>query len=174
MALLANGSRQRSSVDELARLAILSHAVRGKQTAVHGHTHATRHRLQRPEREANVEDCVGIAKRAGQQGTGKDHALVGLGGKCLLQGARSLLHRVRAMGDQDAVFRRFDAVAEYRCAVAFVDPTLGRAIDPRVALPVLLVLVVVVVVKTRAPRTLASCIAESIKHLNNHSWTYHP
>lgn len=36
-------------------------------------------------------------------------------------------------------------------AVAFVDPALGRATDPRVALPVMLALIIVIIVKTRAP-----------------------
>jgi hypothetical protein len=61
-----------------------------------------------------------------------------------------------------AILRRRNALVHGRymllTAVAFVDPTLGRAIDPRVALPLLVVLVVFIVLKTRAP---ASARAEA-------------
>jgi hypothetical protein len=35
-------------------------------------------------------------------------------------------------------------------AVAFIDPALGRAVDPRVALPFELALIIVIVMRTRA------------------------
>lgn len=40
-------------------------------------------------------------------------------------------------------------------AVAFVDPALGRATDPRVALPVMVALIIVIIAKTRARATNA-------------------
>jgi hypothetical protein len=55
-----------------------------------------------------------------------------------------------------AIVRRRNPILHRRymllTAVAFVDPALGRAVDPRVALPSALALIVVIVMKTRAPR----------------------
>lgn len=52
-----------------------------------------------------------------------------------------------------AIVHRRNAILHGRymllTAVAFIDPALGRAVDPRVALPVALVLIIVIVVRTR-------------------------
>lgn len=59
-----------------------------------------------------------------------------------------------------AILRRRNAVLHGRymllTAVAFIDPALGRAVDPRVALPVELALIIVIFVRTRAARREAA------------------
>lgn len=59
-----------------------------------------------------------------------------------------------------AIVRRRNAILHGRymllTAASFIDPALGRAVDPRVALPFELALIIVIVMTTRPPRKKSS------------------